>query len=57
MEVKHTIILSGIKAQSRYLQSGLSHMGIDPIGSSLPVYGTACPMSSEQRQASMSSKV
>ena len=57
MEVKHTIILSGMKTQSRYLQSGLSHMGRDHIGLSLPMYGTACPISSEQRQASGSSKV
>ena len=31
--------------------------GIDHIGSSLPVCGTACPMSSEQQRASGSSKV
>ena len=32
-------------------------MGRDHLGSSLPVCGTACPMSSEQQRASGSSKV
>ena len=57
VELNKQNILSGMKTQSRYLQSGLSHMGRDHLGSSLPVCGTACPMSSEQQRASGSSKV
>ena len=46
-----------MKTQSRYLQSGLSHMDRDHLGLSKPVCGTACPMRSEQQRASGSSKV
>ena len=55
-DVKQTKYSLCMKTQSRYLQPGLSHMGRDHLGSSLPVCGTACSMSSEQQRVSESSK-
>ena len=41
---------SGTQIQDQARESELSHMGRDHLGSSLPVCGTACPMSSEQQR-------